>query len=94
MPRLPLSRTVAIADQLGGRAENRFTPFMTLLSDGLAERVRRAARGSPDRLARLRPLAEWVETWQSLNRIQDETERLNLDRRQALVSSLTLLNGS
>jgi hypothetical protein len=32
--------------------------------------------------------------WQSLTHIQDETERLNLDRRQALLSSIALLNGS
>ncbi len=93
VPGLPLSRALAIADRLGGRAENRFTPFMTLLSDALSDRVRRAARGAPDRLTGLRPLSGWVETWQSLNHIHDETERLNLDRRQALLSSITLLNG-
>ena len=92
--RLPKTRAFAIAEQLGGRAEDRFTPFMTLLRDALADTVRRAARGSPERLATLRPLAEWAEMWQSLTHIQDETERLNLDRRQALLSSFALLNGS
>ncbi len=94
IPSLPKLRAVTIAEQLGGRAEDRFTPFMTLLRDGLGERVRRAARGSPDRLTALRPLAEWAELWQSLGRVQVETERLNLDRRQALLSSIALLNGS
>ena len=93
VPGLPKLRAFAIAEQLGGRAEDRFTPFMTLLRDALADTVRRAARGTPERLATLRPLAEWAEMWQSLTHIQDETERLNLDRRQALLSSIALLNG-
>ncbi len=94
VPALSKLRAITIADQLGGRAEDRFTPFMTLLRDGLSDAVRRAARGAPERLATVRPLAEWAEMWQSLTHIQDETERLNLDRRQALLSSITLLNGS
>ena len=93
IPELPKLRSFAIAEQLGGRAEDRFTPFMTLLCDALSDTVRRAARGVPERLADLRPLAEWVEIWQSLTHIQTETERLNLDRRQALLSSIALLNG-
>ena len=93
IPRLPKLRAFAIAEQLGGRAEDRFTPFMTLLRDALADTVRRAARGTPERLATIRPLADWAEMWQSLNHLQDETERLNLDRRQALLSSFAMLNG-
>lgn len=94
VPALKPLRVFEIADALGGRAEDNFTPFMTLLRDRLASSVRLAARGAPERLAGLRPLAEWAEVWQSLTRIQDETERLNLDRRQALLSSITMLNGS
>ncbi len=93
VPNLPKLRAFSIAEQLGGRAEDRFTPFMTLLRDGLSTIVRRAAKGAPERLADLRPLAAWVEVWQSLGQIQTETERLNLDRRQALLSSIALLNG-
>ena len=87
-------RAFEIAEKLGGRAEDNFSPFMTLLRDGLSNTVRTAARGAPHRLLQLRPMAEWVDLWQSLGRIQDETERLNLDRRQALLSSIALLNGS
>jgi DNA polymerase-3 subunit delta' len=94
IPRLPKLRAFEIAEKLGGRAQDDFTPFMTLLRDGLADRVRGAARGGAERLLTLRPLAEWAELWQSLTRIQDETERLNLDRRQALLSSIAMLNGS
>ena len=93
IPRLPKLRAFEIAEKLGGRAQDDFTPFMTLLRDGLADRVRGAARGGAERLLTLRPLAEWAELWQSLTRIQDETERLNLDRRQALLSSIAMLNG-
>ncbi len=93
VPSFPLPRAIALADQLGGRGEDRFTPFMTLLCDALAASLRRAARGAPERLTQLRPLAEWAELWQSLTHILDETERLNLDRRQALLSSIVLLNG-
>ncbi len=93
IPALPKLRAFAIAEQLGGRAEDRFTPFMTLLRDAVSDMVRRAARGMPERLADLRPMADWVEVWQSLTHIQAETERLNLDRRQALLSSIALLNG-
>ena len=93
LPGLPALRAFEIAEKLGGRAQDDFTPFMTLLRDGLAEIVRRAARGQAERLLTLRPLAEWAELWQSLTRIQDETERLNLDRRQALLSSIAMLNG-
>jgi DNA polymerase-3 subunit delta' len=94
VPSIRPLRAFEIAERLGGRAQDDFTPFMTLLRDGLADIVRRAARGQPERLLQLRPLAEWAELWQSLTRIQDETERLNLDRRQALLSSIAMLNGS
>ncbi len=93
VPNYPMLRAISLADQLGGRAEDRFTPFMTLLCDALATRLREAARGRPERLTGLRPLAEWAETWQSLTHILAETEHLNLDRRQALLSSIALLNG-
>ena len=104
LPVLPKLRAFEIAEKLGGRAQDDFTPFMTLLRDGLADIVRRAARvhpeeghpegGHPERLLGVRPLVEWAELWQSLTRIQDETERLNLDRRQALLSSIAMLNGT
>ena len=94
LPDIRPLRAFEIAEKLGGRGEDSFTPFMTLLCDGLADIVRRAARGTPERLLQLRPLAEWANMWQSLTHILDETERLNLDRRQALLASIAMLNGS
>ncbi len=93
LPAISPLRSYEIAEKLGGRAEDSFTPFMTLLCDGLGAAIRRAARGQPERLLTVRPLAEWAELWQSLTHTLDETERLNLDRRQALLSSIAMLNG-
>ena len=52
-------------------------------------------RGDPEqeRLVALRPLDAWGEVWHSLTRLQDETERFALDKRAAIVSSLSLLTG-
>jgi DNA polymerase-3 subunit delta' len=95
IPKIDLGRTLDIADRVGGRgsAEN-FSTFMTMLCDGLSKIVRFAARGAPQPLTAQRPLVEWTDLWHVLTRIQDETERLNLDKRQAIISSITLLNGS
>ena len=69
---------------------------MGLLRDTISSAIRNAARGRADagqqRLAALRPLAEWGDLWHALTRLQDDTERFNLDKRHAIVSSLDLLN--
>ena len=56
----------------------------------------RAGGADPDqaRLIGARPLAAWVDVWQGLCRLQDETEALHLDRRQAIVTGLGLLAGT
>ena len=91
-PRLPTARALAIADQ-ASKTDAAFATFMDLLGEGVADRVRAAARDGADRAGRL-PLAEWVEVWQAILRLRDETERFNLDKRHAVASSLALLNGS
>jgi len=91
-PRLPAARALAVADQ-AARTDAAFATFMDLLGEGVADAARDAARrgvGGPGG----RPLAEWVEVWQAILRLQDETERFNLDKRHAVASSLALLNGS
>lgn len=90
-------RAWEIADALG-RSETAFGTFMDLLRTGVADAVRDAARGRA-RPARARmmdalSLEAWGDVWQGLSRLQDETERFNLDKRQAVVSSLALLSGS
>ncbi len=85
-------RALAIADQ-ASKTDAAFATFMDLLGEGVADRVRAAARSGAERAGRL-PLAEWVEVWQAILRLRDETERFNLDKRHAVASSLALLNGS
>ncbi|MBV8615156.1 MAG: DNA polymerase III subunit delta' [Acetobacteraceae bacterium] len=74
-----------------------FSTFMDLLRAAIASAVRDAARGRADpeqaRLAALRPLDAWGDVWHALSRLQDETERFALDRRQAILTGLRLLSG-
>jgi DNA polymerase-3 subunit delta' len=71
---------------------------MDLLRAGIAAAVRDSVRGRADpeqeRLAALRPLDAWGEVWHGLTRLQNETERFALDKRQALVASVGLLTGT
>ena len=94
LPNLPPTRALDVADALG-RSETGFSTFMDLLRADLASAVRDTVRGRADpqqlRVANLRPLDAWGEVWQGLTRLQDETERFSLDKRQALVQGLGLL---
>ena len=94
-PDLPVPRAYEVADKLA-RNEAGFTTFMDLLREAISSAVRNAVRGQGDaaeqRLAGLRPLAEWGDLWHALTRLQDDTERFNLDKRHAIVSGLELLN--
>jgi DNA polymerase III subunit delta' len=96
LPDLPGGRGYDIADALG-RSETGFSTFMDLLRAGIAAAVRDAARGRADpdqeRVVALRPLDAWGEVWQGLTRLQDETERFALDKRQALLAGLAMLSG-
>jgi len=96
LPEIGIARAHAVADTIG-RGDAAFSTFMDLLRSALAGAVRRAARGEADaaaaRLAGLRPLAAWADVWHALGRLQDETERLYLDKRQAVVTGLSLLSG-
>ena len=87
------ARGYEVADALG-RSEDR-----VLDVHGPAARVRsrsavrEAVRGRADaeqaRLVAARPLDAWGDVWHALTRLQDETERFNLDKRQAILSSLS-----
>jgi len=95
VPRVTVLRAYEVADKLA-RTDGAYSTFMDLLRDGISAAVRAAARGQDDpaqqRLAATRPLAAWGDLWQALTRLQDETERFNLDKRHAIVSGLDLLN--
>lgn len=96
LPGLKPQRAYAVADTLA-RGETAFSNFMDLLRAGIAAAVRETVRGRADqeqaRLVALRPLDAWGDVWHALTRLQDETERFNLDKRQAILSSLSLLRG-
>jgi DNA polymerase-3 subunit delta' len=97
VPRLPVLRAYEVADKLA-RSEGGYSTFMDLLRSAISTTVRDVARGRGDaaqqRLAATRPLAAWGDLWHALTRLQDETERFNLDKRHAIVSGLDLLNGT
>ncbi len=96
-PPQAIQRGHAVADTLG-RDEDAFSNFMDLLRATIAAAVRDAARGEADaeqtRLIGNRPLDAWVEVWHALTKLQDETEAAYLDRRQAIVGSLSVLAGA
>lgn len=96
LPNVPVSRGYEIADLLG-RSETGFATFMELVCAGLSSAVRDVVRGRGDpdqqRLVALRPLRAWTEVWQNLSRLQDETERFALDKRQAIVAGIGMLTG-
>lgn len=97
LPAATPARGYEIADALG-RSETGFSTFMDLLRAGISAAVRDTVRGHADpeqaRLAALRPLDAWGEVWQGLTRLQNETERFALDKRQALVASVGILGGN
>jgi DNA polymerase-3 subunit delta' len=97
LPDVPVSRGYEIADFLG-RGETGFSTFMDMLRAGLAAAVRDSVRGRADpeqaRIVALRPLDAWGEVWQGLTKLQDETERFALDKRQAIVAGVGMLGGA
>ena len=97
LPAVPISRGYEIADFLG-RSETGFSTFMDMVRAGVALAVRERVRGRADpdqeRIVALRPLDAWSEVWQGLTRLQDETERFALDKRQAIVAGIGMLTSS
>ena len=96
LPGLKPQRAYAVADTVT-RGDTAFANFMDLLRAGIAAAVRDVSRGRGDeeqsRLVALRPLDAWGDVWHALTKLQDETERFALDKRQAIVAGLGLLNG-
>ncbi len=96
LPDLPVSRGYEIADLLG-RSETGFSVFMNMLRAGIAAAVRDSVRGRADpdqlRVVGLRSLDAWGELWQGLTKLQSETERFSLDKRQAIVAGIGMLSG-
>ncbi len=93
LPRPDARALHALADRVAGRRDGAaLTTFFGLVREGLARALRSAARGrdAPGWVA-ARSLAEWAALWDMLGRLADETEALNLDRRQAVITGLSRL---
>jgi DNA polymerase-3 subunit delta' len=92
-PDFPLLRAYAFSDAL--REQAAFETFMGLLQRGVAAAVAAHVRGTADaaqaRLVAARSVVGLAETAEALGRLVDETERVNMDRRQAVVAGLALL---
>jgi DNA polymerase-3 subunit delta' len=97
LPALKPARAYAVADMLA-RGETAYSNFMDLLRAGISAAVRDVVRGRADeeqsRLMALRPLEAWGDVWHALTRLQDETERFALEKRQAIVAALGMLSGN
>jgi len=79
------------AHAMVARQEDGFGTFVDLLRARLADGVRAAARG--ETIWHGRPLDRWVAVWHAIGALRDETEGLNLDKRQAMSRMLRLLSG-
>jgi DNA polymerase-3 subunit delta' len=83
----------ALGDRLAAKRDgSALVTFMELLRASLAKAIRAAARGQPaPPYIAVRSLAEWTVLWDTIGRLADETETLNLDRKQAVLSGLSQL---
>ena len=88
------ARLHALADRCAAdRGGSAFVTFMALLRGRIAGALRQAARGeaAPGWIS-THPLAAWPALWDRLGRLVDETERLNMDRKQAVLTGLSWLS--
>ncbi|MBP0492969.1 DNA polymerase III subunit delta' [Roseomonas indoligenes] len=94
LPRPEPRELHALADRLTSKRDgSAFLTFFALLRDAIAGALRRAARGeSAAPWLAGRGLAEWAGLWDMLGRLADETDTLNLDRRQAVLTGLSRLS--
>ncbi len=92
-PDMPLLRGYEMSDSL--REQDAFETFMGLLQHGIAAAVSATVRGTADqaqqRLVDTRSPLRWAETAEALQRLATQTERANMDRRQAVIAGLALL---
>ena len=86
-------RDHALAHRLAmDRSGRAFGIFMELLRAAIAAALREAARGRPaPAWLACHPLAVWAALWDRLGYLADDTERLNLDRKQAVLTGLSWL---
>ena len=92
-PEISLSRGYEIADALRDQAA--FETFMGLLHRGVAACASAAMRGRANATqvptAQAKSPLRWAETAGAIRSLADETERANMDRRQAVIAGLALI---
>jgi DNA polymerase-3 subunit delta' len=108
LPRPPLTALHALSDKLARNgAEDKFRTTTELLGWWLGRLARSGARGEggpppivPEeeglagRLLAATGVDRWMEVWEKTNRLANDTGRLNLDRKQALLSMFHALQGA
>lgn len=81
----------ALAERLGRRgAEARYRLAASLIVDWISRRMREDMRGGAGPAV----LAPWAEVWEKVNGVLGETERLNLDRTQTLLSVFRIVSAA
>ncbi len=93
LPGLEPPQAMAVADKVAGRRDPAaMVTFFELLRRAIAAGTRHAARHGGEGFITARSLADWSVLWDRLGRLADETERLNLDRKQAVLTGLSWLS--
>ncbi|WP_458096870.1 DNA polymerase III subunit delta' [Roseomonas sp. WA12] len=94
LPRPDPRELHALADRLASKRDgSAFMTFFALLRDAIAGALRRAGRGQGAApWMEGRGLADWAGLWDMLGRLADETDTLNLDRKQAVLTGLSRLS--
>jgi DNA polymerase-3 subunit delta' len=91
VPRHDPLATQALAEKLGRRgSEDGYRLATALIVDWIAQRLRETARSG----AGAAVLAPWAEVWEKVARTLSETERLNLDRTQTLLSVFRIVSAA
>jgi len=93
LPALDPRQVLDVADRVAARREpTSLVTFFALLRRALSAGLREAGKGVPPApWIAGRSLADWAGLWDKLGLLAEETERLNLDRKQAVLTGLGLL---
>ena len=108
LPRPPVAALHGYGDKLARNgAEEKFRTVTELLGWWLGRLARSGARGEggpppivPEeeglagRMLAATGVDRWMEVWEKTSRLADDTSRLNLDRKQALLSMFHALQGA
>jgi DNA polymerase III subunit delta' len=100
-PQASIAAIHALAEKLGRASEESayrtaceliewwLARFMRGLATGIAPRaILEGEQAAIARLAAGRPLAEWMSVWETVRDLFNDTDRANLDRRQAMLGAL------